>query len=248
MPNRLDRKIVLAAATMLIGGVPAWSHGAGSVGHSSISASRVGASARSVGPTSTRVSSGARWIGIPGARMLVTTAPSPPTKTIDPTTTTSAVADPPAPGAAIVTTSPSTISGVGTLGSGGLSPSNLGQFNTGAQDLATPAVSAPRTTVITTTTPATIGSQILGVRGLILPNAATSGAVLQAPTSGAVPGPLTAVVESQGEVIAASGGTAITGAIGKNMPECMAAWDKATHITKPRWHEICARTLIEPHV
>jgi hypothetical protein len=33
------------------------------------------------------------------------------------------------------------------------------------------------------------------------------------------------------------------GAKGKDMPECMAAWDDKTHITKVRWREICARTL-----
>ena len=32
------------------------------------------------------------------------------------------------------------------------------------------------------------------------------------------------------------------------MPECMAAWDKATHITKTRWKGICARTLTESEV
>src|SRR5262249_17041475 len=40
----------------------------------------------------------------------------------------------------------------------------------------------------------------------------------------------------------------ITGATGRTMPECMAAWDKATHITKSRWREICVRTLTEPHI
>jgi hypothetical protein len=113
-------------------------------------------------------------------------------------------------------------------------------------ELATPAVSAPTTTDVTTTAPLTTGSQILGVNGLVLPNATTSGAVPQAPTSAAVPGPLTVVVESQGEVIATSGGSSITGgATGRTMPECMAAWDKATHITKTRWKGICARTLTE---
>jgi hypothetical protein len=48
--------------------------------------------------------------------------------------------------------------------------------------------------------------------GMLLSNAqvATSGAVPQAPTSGAVRGPLTAVAESQGEGIATSGGSSIT--------------------------------------
>ena len=134
---------------------------------------------------------------------------------------------------------------------GGLAPPNLRQPNPGAQDLAIPAVSAPTTTDVTTTTPVTIGSQVLGVNGMLLSNAqaATSGAVPQAPTSGAVPGPLTAVAESEGEVIATSGGGSITdAATGRTMPECMAAWDKATHISKPHWREICARTMTEPHI
>ena len=67
MLNRLDRKIVLAGATMLIGGVPALAHGGGSVGHSSHShsAARVGASTKSIGPTSTRMSPGTRSITSP---------------------------------------------------------------------------------------------------------------------------------------------------------------------------------------
>jgi hypothetical protein len=190
MPNRLDRMIVVAGATMLIGVVPALAHGGGSVGHSSSSAvGRSAAAARSVGPTSTRVSPVARSIAspAPAARMLVTTVPSVSAKTTT-APTISALADPPAaappaPGAAVVTTSLSTMSG-----GGGGSPPDLSQFNPGAQDLATSAVSAPTTTDITTTTRAlmtteitttTTGLQILGVNGVLLPNvgAATSGAV-----------------------------------------------------------------------
>jgi hypothetical protein len=84
----------------------------------------------------------------------------------------------------------------------------------------------------------TTGSQVLGVNGLLLPNAQTA-------TSGALPSALTT---TQGEVDATSGGSAITGATGQNMPECMAAWDASTHITKIRWRQICARTLVEPHI
>jgi hypothetical protein len=250
-------KIVLAGATMLIGVVPALAHGGGSVSHSSSSSvGRSAASTRSVGPSSTRVSPVARSIAspAPAGRMLVTTAPSVSAKTTTAPTISALAdtpaADPPAPGAAVVTTSLSTMSGGG---GGGGSPSDLSQFNPGAQDLATPAVSAPRTTDITTTT-TTTGSQILGVNGLVLPNATTSGDVAQAPISGAIPASLTAlasvtaVLTTPGEVIATSGGSAITGASGGDMPTCMAAWDTATHITKPRWREICARTLIEPHI
>jgi hypothetical protein len=230
MPYRLDWKIVLAGAAMLIGGVPTLAHGGSSVGHSSV---------RSAGPTSTRVSPSARSITspAPAGRMLVTTAPNVRTMT----TTgppTSAVADPPS----IVTTAPLTISGAGRR-----SASDLSQFNPGAQDLAMPAVSAARTAV-TTTTATTTGSQILGVNGLVLRNVTTSGAVAQAPTRAAIAP--TAIIGPQGEVIATSGGSSRTGggAMGRTMPECMAAWDKATHITQTRWRELCADTLTEPHI
>ena len=56
MLNRLDRMIVLAGVTMLIGVAPALAHGGGSHGHgrSSISAARMGTFARSFGPASAR--------------------------------------------------------------------------------------------------------------------------------------------------------------------------------------------------
>jgi hypothetical protein len=46
---------------------------------------------------------------------------------------------------------------------------------------------------------------------------------------------------------ATSGGSS-GGASGRTMQECMAAWDKGTHVAKPRWREICARTLTYPHI
>jgi hypothetical protein len=269
MLNRLGLKIVLAGATMLIGGVPALAHGSGSVGHSSHphSAARVGASTKSIGPTSTRMSLGTRSITSPAlaARMLVTTVPSVPTMTTA-SPKTSVAADPPTPGAAAASTSRSTMSG----GARGGSSTDLSQFNPGAQDLATPAVSPPTTTditdlvapaatgllttdittttLLTTGSQVTTGSQILGVNGVLLPNAATSGAVAQAPTTAAISS--IAIIGSQGEVIATSGGSSLIGggASGRTMPECMAAWDKATHITKMRWRQLCADTLTEPNI
>ncbi len=122
-------------------------------------------------------------------------------------------------------------------------------------ELATPAVSVPLTSPTATTT--TIGASILNLESLMLPNTAISGAIVQASTSGAVPGSLTfgasgplTFVESQGEVIATSGGSSLKegGATGRNMPECMGAWDKDTHITKTKWREICARTLTVEHM
>ena len=211
MPYRLDRMIVLAGVTMLIGVAPALAHGGGSHGHgrSSMSAARVGASTMSFGPATTRVSPGARSTPspVPLARMLVTTAlGAPPMTTKGPTKAVAdpPAADPPAPGAAATSTSSSTMSGGGRGGSS----TDLSQFNPGLQDLATPAVSAPTTTNITdlaapgasglvttdvtTTTLLTTGSQVttgslvLGANGVLLPNDATSGAVAQAPSTAAI--------------------------------------------------------------
>jgi hypothetical protein len=264
MLNRLDRMIVLAGLAMLIGVVPALAHGGTSPGHghSPISAAHIGASIRYFGPASTRVSPGPRSVASPApmARMVVTTALSAPAVTTN-GTTTSPGADPPAQGATAPSASSSTRSG------GGGSPTDLSQFNPGAQDLATPAVSPPTTTnitdlvaptatgllttdittttLLTTGSQVTTGSQILGVNGVLLPNAATSGAVAQAPTTAAISS--IAIIGSQGEVIATSGGSSLIGggASGRTMPECMAAWDKATHITKMRWQQLCADTLTE---
>ena len=142
MLNRLDRMIVLAGVAMLIGGVPALAHGGGSVGHSPHphSDARVGASTKSIGPPPEchRVQDPSPALA---ARMLVTTALGARVMT----TKASAVgdppaADPPAPGAAAASTSG---------GAKGGSSTDLSQFNPGAQDLATPAVSPPTTTDIT---------------------------------------------------------------------------------------------------
>ena len=281
--------ILLASIIILMGGERVWAHG-GSASHSSVG--RGGTHARSVGLTPTRVSQMTRVqfhaspIGFgtnpaPGARMLVTTAQSVPTKpaSVHPTSTAadpppSPAADPPAPSAASAATSATTAS---TASSG--APQDLSQFNTGAQDVATPAISPPTSTDITSisssgsqqllganglelATPAisaplttasatttTIGSSILNVANLMLPNTSTSGAVPQAAVTAAILPPTAAIVGTEGEVIATSGGSSITGgATGRNMPECMAAWDKDTHMTKTKWREVCARTLTEEHM
>jgi hypothetical protein len=95
----------------------------------------------------------------------------------------------------------------------------------------------------------TTGDQILGANGVQLPNVGviTSGAVPAQP-NGAVPGQVAA---GRGEVDATSGGSSGVdlGATGRDMPECMNAWDAKTHITKSEWRQICARTLTEdPHI
>jgi hypothetical protein len=48
--------------------------------------------------------------------------------------------------------------------------------------------------------------------------------------------------------VASSGGRPVLGARGDTLEECMATWDAQTHVSKPRWREICARTLKEPHL
>ena len=106
----------------------------------------------------------------------------------------------------------------------------------GAQDLNAPASSSR-----TATPGSPSSSQSSTVPQRQDGQSATSGAIPPGATNGAIP-------NNRGEVNASSGGSAITGATGRSIPECMAAWDKTTHITKPRWREICARTLTEPHL
>lgn len=285
MPNHMG--LFLAAATTVIGAIPAFAYGSAASHSSSSAVSRAGTAARSIGPTSTRLSpstrfqsqapstrfgsttTATRFSSTTTAKMLVLTAPDVLGKTTT-APTISTAADPPAPSATTSATSP------GTLGGGRGSSINLSQFNTGALDVATPAVSPPRTTDITSVTlsgsfganlesatPAvsapltsasatttTIGASILNTQSLILPNTTTSGAVPQAPVSAAILPPTAAIVGTTGEVIATSGGSSLIGggASGRNMPECMAAWDKATHISKTKWREICARTLTVEHM
>jgi hypothetical protein len=191
-------------------------------------ATRVGPGVAS--PTSTGASPGATTITSPGS------------------TTSTAGA-----GTAVVTTSPSTSSSTSaTTGTGGgrTSTPNLSAFNPGTQDQNAPAdpneiqspTGAPGSTTTVTGTPTpTTGDQILGANGVQLPNVGMT-------TSGAVPGQV--ATTNRGEVDASGGGTARPdpGATGRNMPECMSAWDAKTHITKLRWRQICARTLTEPHI
>jgi len=84
-------------------------------------------------------------------------------------------------------------------------------------------------------TPSPFGSQSTGASvSTLLPNN----------LSGALPDSNTAApVET-----ATTGGKARVGATGHTMPTCMAAWDPMTHITRPRWRQICARTLVSPHI
>ena len=69
------------------------------------------------------------------------------------------------------------------------------------------------------------------------PNAGAHGLPLTATSSGAIP------ATNSGAIPSSIGGTAVLGATGRDMAECMAAWDTKTHITKSRWRKICKSTL-----
>jgi hypothetical protein len=103
-----------------------------------------------------------------------------------------------------------------------------------------------------------LASGVNGVLAPVLPNsnglapgvngtlpATSSRAPVLSNSSGSVPGVngTLAGTSSTAPVAASSGG-----ATGRTMPECISAWDTQTHITKSRWREICARTLVEPHI
>jgi hypothetical protein len=81
-------------------------------------------------------------------------------------------------------------------------------------------------------TPAMASSTGSAPGDLLRPNAGANGLSLAATTSGAIP--------------MSNAGTAVPGAVGRDMDECMAAWDTKAHITKARWRQICAETLVEP--
>ena len=62
-------------------------------------------------------------------------------------------------------------------------------------------------------------------------------------TSSGAPAAAAAATSTSG-AIAPPSGTALW-APWSDMPECMAAWDNRTHITKSRWKEICKRSLAD---
>jgi hypothetical protein len=145
---------------------------------------------------------------------------------------------------------------------GGTSARSVGQSNPGTLDLARPAdpnqvrnlpgapgpgSTAPQTQSLGTTgavtTPLLPNSN--GFGQTTLPATSSRAPTLGAATSGGIVSP--GATASPGTT-SAPGTTASTGATGRNMPECMSAWDPKTHITKSRWREICARTLTEPHI
>ena len=233
--------MALLAATPVF----AQSHGSSAASHST-----TGAAIRSTAPAATRTTSSPTATAPLSSSPAVSPGNTTSMQALTPGTMsiTSSTASP-----VVTTTSPSTASTPGAPGSPNLSSANPGAVD---QNAATdPAqiqapVGAPGTpssttsSTSTTTAMPTTGDQILGANGVVLPN-------VGAMTSGAVPTSPNGALQSRGEVDATSGGSGglDLGATGRNMPECMAAWDTKTHITKSKWHQICARTLTEePHI
>ena len=101
----------------------------------------------------------------------------------------------------------------------------------------------PLTTSSVTTAPLVTSSPMTFSTGSPVPS--NTGAVLPPlqPTTGANGLPLTAT--SSGAPTTGIGTTAVLGASGRDMAECMAAWDAKTHITKARWSAICKSTLTD---
>jgi hypothetical protein len=151
----------------------------------------------------------------------------------------------PNPGAQDLATSPDP--GLGTTSGGAASP---GMTTTTGVTTAAPGTMTTVTGTGTSATPS-------GVPGTetVTGNSATS-ATIPNSTSATILDPTATrdTTASSGPnarapvPIETSGGSAspTMGANGKDMPECMSAWDNKTHISKVRWHEICQRTLNDP--
>lgn len=171
------------------------------------------------------------------------------------------------------TTSPSANFGSSFPGSNGVQtgmpPPNLP--NPGAQDLATPpgpsAGTAPggvanpgatATTGVSTSAPGTMTTNTstttpAGVPGTTITGSDATSATIPNSTSAAIVDPTRDTTSPDPNArapvpVESSGGSSIPtlGASGKDMPECMSAWDTQTHISKVRWREICQRTLSDP--
>ena len=108
---------------------------------------------------------------------------------------------------------------------------SIGQSNPGTLDIN--RTIDPQTLVTVTQVGAVAVPTTAAVLSPLQPNTGAGGVLLSATNSGA---------------IAAPSGTAVLGATGRDMSECMAAWETKTHITKSRWREICAQTLVEPQI
>lgn len=127
---------------------------------------------------------------------------------------------------------------------------SIGQSNPGTVDInrtivsplgthapATAATTSPTLPLATSTGPQTL-SDTGAVMPPLQPNTGTNGLPLTATSSG------TPVATTSG-AIAAPSGTAVLGATGRDMTECMSAWDTKTHMSKSRWREICKSTAVD---
>ncbi len=237
MLRQLIAYTVSAASILALTPMPAQSYGLSQRGSSSSSWGARGGGSRSQGPTQARSygshaghsdvaahgSNGRRSFGKSNAPLQLRANAGP-----GPQVTT-----PSGPAA------PSSPASGGTVSSaGGTTPSAAASsHSSGARSSALAVATNPTTSSATPiqTQPAA-GSQAQGASGLLLaPDSANSGAI---PNS---------IVGAQVET-ATRGGKSRVGATGHTMPTCMAAWDAMTHITRARWRQICARTLVSPHI
>ena len=119
----------------------------------------------------------------------------------------------------------------------GASAVSVGQSNPGTADINRTIVSQPQVIQGLAPVVPTTGS----VSSPLAPNTGVGGLPLTSTSSA----PAAAAATSNSGAIAPPSGTASLGAMGRDMPECMAAWDNRTHITKSRWKEICKRSLAD---
>ena len=112
---------------------------------------------------------------------------------------------------------------------------SVGQSNPGTVDINRTIVSQPQALVPVVPTTGSVSSPLA-------PNTGVGGLPLTSTSSGA---PAAAAATSTSGAIAPPSGTASLGAMGRDLPECMSAWDRKTHITKSRWKEICKRSLAD---
>jgi hypothetical protein len=148
------------------------------------------------------------------------------------------------------------------IAAGRSSAVTIGQSNPGTLDInrtidpqlvarpgaqSTAVTTAPLTTSTSTTSPLTtspiISSPMTTSVGAQAPTATGAVATPLQPNTGANGLPLTAT--TSGATTTGIGIKAVLGATGRDMNECMGAWDRKTHITKARWREICKSTLTD---
>ena len=111
--------------------------------------------------------------------------------------------------------------------------SSVGQSNPGTVD------------INRTIDPQALVSQVGTIAAVAGSTGSTPVGLLQ-PDAG--PNGLSLATTASGDIPTSNAGTAVLGAVGRDMDECMAAWDTKAHITRARWRQICAETLVEPQI